>query len=420
MIQSTWKNLVLIAGLAAPLAYGGALPDAAPLGQAKGVALTGHPAFTKQVDVTALVASEVHAFAVAPVLQDFQLFTQANSGSIIQTSDGGYAFTGSTTVLGDLDILLVKTDALMNIQWAYAYGTTAEDTGVEVRATSEGGFMLAGQHFQNNNFDFYVVRTDPTGAYYWQGPYGGALQEYPAAMEVTPDGGCIIVGKTRNNVGYEDAYMMKFSATGSVQWSKPFSSGADGTYEFEGVANVPGGGYVAVGSKQVRVTGGWETYGFIAKVSSTGATSFQTTSGRFAYFTGVAATSTGYVAVGYIYRAGTFDAEFYTVRFNTTGGALWTRTINAGTPGDYLSDVRIAGDGNYVIVGMITPSDSQRNLLVLKMDTSGNTLWSSFPYPSTWVTDGQSLAMTQDGGFVVSGGYSDGTTRYMLLSKFSP
>ncbi len=102
-------------------------------------------------------------------------------------------------------ILLVKTDAFMNVQWAYAYGTTTDDSGIEVRATSDGGFMLAGQNHQNNNFDDFVVRTVPTGAIYWQGPFGGTLQEYPNAMEVTPDGGCIIVGRTRSNLGLATA-----------------------------------------------------------------------------------------------------------------------------------------------------------------------------------------------------------------------
>ncbi|WP_163998383.1 hypothetical protein [Pyxidicoccus caerfyrddinensis] len=433
MLQCSWKNLILGTGIVAQLACGGPPPAAGEaLGQTKSIALTGNSAIKrldtaslkKHVDITALVSSGRSAFAVAPTLQANALYAEGSGGSVVQTSDGGYAFTGTTTALGDDDILLVKTDAFLNVQWAYAYGTTNDDSGVEVRATSDGGFLIAGQTFQNNNFDFYLVRTDSAGNIYWQGPYGGTLQEYPAAMEVTPDGGCILVGKTRSNLGYQDAYMMKFSATGAVQWSKAFTSGADGTYEFEGVANVPGGGYVAVGSRQVKVSGGgWETYGFAAKVSSAGSTLFQVSSGRFAYFTGVAATSTGYVAVGYIYPPGTssIGADFYSARFNTTGGTLWARTISGGTPGDYLSDVKVASDGNYVITGSIVPSSSQRNLRLLKLDNSGNTLWSFGPYLSTDVTSGESLAMTSDGGFIVSGGYTDSTnTPYLLLSKFSP
>ena len=431
MPQSSWKTVMLTAGLAAQFACGGPGPDATePVEQTKGTALTAHnavkrrdtPPLMKHVDITALVSSGPHSLATQPILQGNALFAEATSRSIIQTSDGGYAFTGTTSALGDNDILLVKTDAFLNVQWAYAYGTYNEDSGVEVRATSDGGFMIAGQTFQNNNFDFYVVRTDPSGNFYWQGPYGGALQEYPNAMEVTPDGGCIIAGKTRSNLGYEDAYLMKFSATGAVQWSKSFSSGADGTYAFEGVANVPGGGYVAVGSRQVKVSsGGWETYGFAARVSNTGSTLFQVPVGRFADFTALAVNSTGFVAVGYIYQPASFDADFYAVRFNTTGGTVWTRTIPAGTRGDYLNDVKVASDGNYVITGTIVPSDTQRNLRLLKLDNNGATVWNFGPYPSTWVTSGDSLAVTSDGGFIVSGGYTDSLNNSaMLLSKFSP
>ncbi|MDY7232412.1 hypothetical protein [Hyalangium rubrum] len=435
MLRPSWKTLMLTTGLAAQLAYGGAIPGSSEIPeQTKGTALTGAHAVRrldtalslKHVDLTALIASGAHSLVGEPTLQAYALYAEGSARSIIQTSDGGYAFIGTTNALGDNDILLVKTDAFMSVQWAYAYGTTTDDSGVEVRATSDGGFMLAGQTYQNNNFDYFVVRTDPTGAIYWQGPYGGVLQEYPKAMEVTPDGGCIIVGKTQSNLGYQNAHMMKFSALGSVQWEKSFSSGADGTYEFEGVTNVPGGGYVAVGSRQVKVSATtWENYGYAVKVSSTGATLFQVNSGRFAYLESVAATSTGYVAVGYIYtNISTFDADFYAVRFNPTTGAVtagWPRTINGGTRGDYLSDVKVASDGNYVITGSTTPSDTQRNMRLMKLNTSGTALWNYAPYPSTDITSGESLAMTSDGGFIVSGGYTNpSNTSYLLLSKFSP
>ncbi|HEX5749435.1 MAG TPA: hypothetical protein VFZ09_24615 [Archangium sp.] len=434
MLRSSWKTLMLTTGLAAQLGCGGPAEDSGSLEQPKGTALTGlnalqrldMPPLTKGVDVTALVASEYHSLALAPTLQNSILSSDGSASSIIQTSDGGYAFTGTTHVLGTNDILLMKLDAFFNVQWAYAYGGSNAESGVEVRQTSDGGFMIAGQIFQNatTNYDFYLVRTDSAGNYYWQFPHGGSLHEYPRAMEVTPDGGCIIVGKTQSNLGYQDAYMVKYSATGAVQWTKPFSSGADGTYEFRGVTNVPGGGYVAVGSRQVKVSSTtWETYGYAVKVSSTGTTLFQVSSGRFAYLEAVAATSTGYVAVGYIYPASsTAGADFYAVRFNTTGGTLWAQSMNAGTRGDYLSDVQVASDGNYVITGSTTPSDTQSNMRVMKLDNSGVALWDFYPYPSTWYTFGQSLARTSDGGFIVSGGYTDPSTntRYMLLSKFSP
>ncbi|HYO68805.1 MAG TPA: hypothetical protein VEU33_22260 [Archangium sp.] len=57
----------------------------------------------------------------------------------------------------------------------------------------------------------------------------------------------------------------------------------------------------------------------------------------------------------------------------------------------------------------------------MKLDNNGSALWDFYPYPSTRVTSGQSLARTRDGGFIVSGGYTDSAnTSYLLLSKFSP
>ncbi|WP_157232220.1 hypothetical protein [Hyalangium minutum] len=430
MLQ-TWKTWMLTAGLAAQFACGGPASDTPDtLEQPQGVALTGSNAvqrldtapLAKGVDVTALVALNYHSLALAPTLQGNALFSPGSASSIIQTSDGGYAFTGTFKALGTDDILLVKLDAFLNVQWAYAYGTSNAESGVEVRQTSDGGFMIAGQIFQNatTNFDFYLVRTDSTGNPYWQLSNGGTLHEYATAMEVTPDGGCIIVGKTQSNLGYQNAYMVKFSSVGAVQWSRSFSSGDSGTYEFRGVANVPGGGYVAVGSRQVKVSSStWETFGYAVKVNSAGSTLFEVSSGRFAGLEAVTATSTGYVAVGYIYPVS--GADFYAVRFSPTGGTLWAWSLNAGTNGDYLSDVKLASDGNYVVTGTISPTLTQQNLRLMKLDNSGIRLWDFYPYASTVNTNGQSLAITSDGGFINSGGYTDSTnTWYLLLSKFSP
>jgi hypothetical protein len=271
--------------------------------------------------------------AAAPARSN-ALFDAGSSSSIIQTSDGGYAFTGTTNALGNDDILLMKLDDFLNVQWAYAYGTTNKEFGVEVRQTSDGGFMIAGQ-YQNaatKNFDDYLVRTDSAGNYYWQLSNGGSPHEFSNAMEVTPDDGCIVVGRSQDKLGYQNACMVKYSSAGAVQWTRSFSSGASGTYEFKGVANVPGGGYVAVGNRMVQVsTSTWEGYGYAVKVSSTGSTLFQVSSGRFAGLEAVAATSTGYVAVGYIYPVS--GSDFYAVRFSTTGGTLWARSLNGAPTG---------------------------------------------------------------------------------------
>ncbi|MFZ8835396.1 MAG: hypothetical protein ACO2O5_14565, partial [Candidatus Caldipriscus sp.] len=57
--------------------------------------------------------------------------------SVQQTSDGGYIVAGRT----DGGILLIKTDANGNIQWAKTYGI---GFATSVQQTSDGGYIVAG------------------------------------------------------------------------------------------------------------------------------------------------------------------------------------------------------------------------------------------------------------------------------------
>jgi len=72
--------------------------------------------------------------------------------SLIKTSDGGYALTGT-------GFWLVKTDVYGNVEWNKTYG------GEEARAlvaTSDGGFALAGSIYPpTTQPDFLLIKTEP-------------------------------------------------------------------------------------------------------------------------------------------------------------------------------------------------------------------------------------------------------------------
>jgi hypothetical protein len=84
--------------------------------------------------------------------------------STVQSSDEGYAIAGITNSysVGANDAWLVKTDALGNTAWNRTYGGTDADSAYSLVQTSDGGYAFSGStrsHGAPKN-DFWLVKVD--------------------------------------------------------------------------------------------------------------------------------------------------------------------------------------------------------------------------------------------------------------------
>jgi hypothetical protein len=88
--------------------------------------------------------------------------------SLIQTSDGGYTIAGSTESFGaglSSDAYLVKLDAKGNLQWTKTIGGEYTDEGHSLIQTSDGGYAITGTtpSFGAGGRDVYVIKIDKNG-----------------------------------------------------------------------------------------------------------------------------------------------------------------------------------------------------------------------------------------------------------------
>lgn len=84
--------------------------------------------------------------------------------SIINTIDGGLAFTG-TYQNGDFDyfIRLIKTDIDGNEMWRKLYGFGDVDVGYNIRQTKDRGYIIIGIRDNFQFGDIYIIKTDKLG-----------------------------------------------------------------------------------------------------------------------------------------------------------------------------------------------------------------------------------------------------------------
>lgn len=286
----------------------------------------------------------------------------------------------------------------------------------------------------------------------------------------TTDGNMLIAGFNYSESGNYDGYLTKVSTNGDVIWGN-FYGGVytDGLYK---VIQATGGGYVATGFSSTTYDN--ETQLILLKVSESGQKEWLVSFGNDATTQGFSVTASsdgGYIACGYIQDAYDSDRDIYLVKVNGSGEKVWEKRYGASSPvsttydeaysiipsGDtafyltgsingkvsccgsaFLMKINAAGDslwtksfdqglgyslaateeGDLVISGMVETNG--QDVLVIRTDANGEKKWSKTT-GGTGFDYGTSLALTQDGGAVVTGisSASGSSNQDVILHKFS-
>ncbi len=223
------------------------------------------------------------------------------ANSIQQTSDGGYILSGfSASNNGDVtknngarDFWIIKLDVSGNIIWQKSYGGNSSDNAFSAKQTDDGGYIVAG-HTQSLNgdvvgnhgdYDYWVLKLDALGNITWKKCLGGLGAEYGYSIDIAPDGGYIVCGSSTSNGsgdvtsnhGGSDCWIVKLSATGTIQWQK--SLGGSGDDASNTINKTLEGGYVVSAfsnSNNGDVSGNHGDYDiWLFKLSVTGSLEWQ-------------------------------------------------------------------------------------------------------------------------------------------------
>lgn len=230
------------------------------------------------------------------------------ASTIKQTTDGGYIVLATTKsnngdVIGwhgNNDCWVIKLNSFGNVQWQKCIGGAGNDNGNDIIFTTDGGYIIAGDTDSNDGdvtgnhgpgsgsgyFDAWLVKLSSTGTIQWQKCYGGNANESAQEVKQTSDGGYIFCGYTNLSngdvTGFHggsgfDFWVVKTSSTGTIQWQKCL--GGSGDDQSRSIVLTNDGGYIVTGytvsfNGDITLNNGFTDI-WLVKLSSTGVIQWQ-------------------------------------------------------------------------------------------------------------------------------------------------
>nr|WP_298995902.1 hypothetical protein [uncultured Allomuricauda sp.] len=313
--------------------------------------------------------------------------------SVIQTNDGGYAIVGyamsddgdGSNNEGFHDNWILRLDASGTILWEKSFGFSGHDHSYDVVQTSDGGFFFSGfldvtsSEGEGNTGkspyltrhgvgEFWGTRLDANGDLIWRRYFGGTNNDRSFGVVEANDGGLVMVGASEsddfdisNSKGSYDFWVVKVSAKGEMLWEKSFGgTGIDKAYA---VVKTQDNAYAIVGNTfsvdtDISKNNG-ESDVWLIKVSDSGDLLWEKTFGGTAFD---AARGLGTTADGGFVIAGNSKSldgnatqnngenDLWIIKTDAEGNVLFEKSFG-GADLDFGFDALEDAEGNLVLVG---------------------------------------------------------------------
>jgi uncharacterized delta-60 repeat protein len=345
-------------------------------------------------------------------------------GNAVTTDNSGFSYvTGycNEMVTGN-DIITVKYSATGDTIWTRTFDGTANlnDEGNGICVDAGGNVYVVGSAQNlNKGYDVTILKYNSSGVLQWANCYS-SVEDQPKedkglAIAVDLTGNIYITGYTTTIDGFTDIVTMKFDSHGTQEWVKLEDGISDLNSEGLSIAvsnsgNVYVAGYVS-NTDNADIA--------LLKYTSSGSLEWSpiisgSGSGEDKAW-GVVVDETDNVYItGYIndlYNG--FDA--YTAKFDTYGTKIWESAINgSGSGEDKAWGVVVDTDGSVYITGQSADALGNSNYLTAKYSSAGSILWNvSYNGTGNGSDIGSSLAIltsNENSKYVVVTGKSWGTS----------
>ncbi len=283
-------------------------------------------------------------------LQEYDFEDQDIGYDMIQTSDGGFLIAGHTNSFFDFssNILLIKTDANGNKLWQTSYGNNTSERPTGLIETADGGYAFTGCYDCYNTWQTLLCKVDVNGNLLFHKNFPGPAEG--RELIETPSGFVIVGWKDKMLGDSTDINIIKTYPDGNLEWEQTLAGNpyydiaqsiqatSDTTFVFVGGIDLAGNNTGNVALFKMHVNGQmiWEN----------------TFSGDYGdYAESLVVDEEGNIIIGgHSWNNPGQNGDFVIIKADSEGQELWTQYFG-DTITQFARDIILTQSGGYAICG---------------------------------------------------------------------
>ncbi|MBD3277857.1 MAG: hypothetical protein GF388_06130 [Candidatus Aegiribacteria sp.] len=141
---------------------------------------------------------------------------------VVECPEGGLALAGTSFTMDDRILFrLIRTDPDGEVLWDSTYGYPEGQLCEVVFCTADGNFLLGGNitGYTEEPEVIVLAMANEDGHLIWMERFGRHFNDQVHSLAETPEGDFLAAGSRQGPEGTDQAYIMKFSASGEEIWT---------------------------------------------------------------------------------------------------------------------------------------------------------------------------------------------------------
>ena len=313
-----------------------------------------------------------------PIYFTFNGSIGKNDNSTIVSSDNNLIICGNANKDGLWS--LIKITKLGTELWRKDFAGDKWLTNSCALAEVENGdlFVCGDTHrnWDNSKIDILLVKTNRDGDTLWTNTYGGPENDYAQNIIKTSDGNILMSGWSgTDSLASGDINLLKLDYNGDTLWTKTYTN-----LEYQGARNLletKNGEYLITGTSQDNDNPN-ELY--LLKIDANGTKLWDrkigSSTGKYGHST-IELLNNDLVVCGYHSGGTQGNSQVLVVKTDNIGNTIWEQEYGGDNTSEIGNSIKQNLDGSYTITGSSHENEGWqlKDIILLKIDQDGNQVW---------------------------------------------